>query len=152
VLVFPDEVRTDDPAINEFVSRALDVTASRDYEEFRLLWAASDEPFARDQFERGWRSVRKISVDLLQKIRDPKDDAVFYALYARAELDPDEIPPDQEPERDIVLVIRPENDEWRLAHAPERVRDAVKSLMESRASSAGGATQKPQPSVDTAEP
>ncbi len=151
VLVFPDEVHTDDPQVNELVSRALDVTAGQDYEEFRLLWAADDEPFARDQFERGWQSLKRISVDLIQKMRDPRDNVVFYALYARAELDPQEIPPDEEAKRDIVLVIRRENDQWRLAHAPERVRDVVKDLMESkrRRLPAGETTgRKPAPRTD----
>lgn len=131
-LIFPPELHADDPAVNAFLEKALTVTAEGDYEEFRLLWAAADEPFARDQYLSGWRSVLEIRVELLQKMRDGPGGEVFYAVYARAELDPREVPAEAELRREVVLLVRREDEAWKLAHAPPPVREEVQRLLVAR--------------------
>ena len=142
VLVFPLEIRADDAEVNTFVLRVLQLTIGRDYQAFRLLWAADETPFPQEQFEIGFKSVTKISVDVLQKMRDPRDDAISYAFHALVELDPERISLDQEPTRDIVLVVRREHGLWRLAHAPKRVREVIRDMVESKAAAVEAPTRK----------
>lgn len=124
-LIFPADVRCDDDAVNRFVEDALSKAAGHDYEAFRGTWMTMDEPYAREQFERGWKSLRAIRVGLVQKIRDPSDQSIGYAVYAVAELDPSELPPDQPSRRRVVLEVRKELDQWRLAHPRDAVRAAI---------------------------
>jgi len=131
-ITFAPRTRVADETVNEFVERALRVTTGRDYEEFRLLWSATDEPFARKQFDAGWDSgVRRIVIDVLQKMRDPRSDEVFYGMHAHAVLEPGRFNVSaDEAERDVVLVVRRENGQWRLAHAPDEVRRVVREIRE----------------------
>ncbi len=128
-LIFPPELRAADETVNQFIEEALRVSTGRDYDAFRLLWVTVDEPFAREQFERGWKSLKALRVEVLQKIRDPLDPQTFlYGLYAIAELDPSDLPTGQEASRRVVLEIRKEQDQWRLANARDEVRRAVIEL------------------------
>lgn len=124
-LIFPAEARCDDEAVNRFIEDALSRATGKDYEAFRSVWMTMDEPYAREQFERGWRSLRKIQVGLVQKIRDPDDQSIGYAVYVMAELDPNELPPDQSSQRRVVLEVRKESGQWRLAHPRDAVRAAI---------------------------
>ncbi|MCC7293543.1 MAG: hypothetical protein IT449_15905 [Phycisphaerales bacterium] len=127
-LTFPPPLRAADESVNQFIEEALRVSTGRDYDAFRLLWVTVDEPFAREQFERGWKSLKALRVEVLQKIRDPVDDSILYGLYAIAELDPSDLPTGQEASRRVVLEIRKEQDRWRLANARDEIRRAVIEL------------------------
>lgn len=133
-LHFPPAVRAADETVNQFIEEALRVSTGRDYDAFRLLWITADEPFAREQFERGWKSLKALRVEVLQKIRDPQvrdpqdPQSILYGLYAIAELDPADLPAGQEASRRVVLEIRKEQDRWRLANARDEVRRAVIEL------------------------
>jgi len=104
------------------------VSTGRDYESFRALWLTVDEPFARQQFERGWKSLRSLQIDILQKIRDPLDQSIFYGVYAVVEIDPNEVPEGEPSRRRVVLELRKEAENWRLANASDKVRAAVLEL------------------------
>ncbi len=129
-VTFAPRTRVEDESVNAFVEQALRVTTARDYEEFRLLWSATDEPFARRQFDAGWDSgVRKIVIDVLQKMRDPRTNEIFYGMQAQAVLERDRLERrNEKAERQIVLVIRRENGQWRLSHAPDEVRRVVREI------------------------
>lgn len=143
-LVFPAALRVEDETVNAFLERAMQVTTGGDYDVFRTLWVAVDEPFARDQFDRGWQSLIRLRVEVLQKIRDPVDQAVIYGLYAVAELDPEALPAGEEPQRRVVLELRREAEGWKFANAREEVRKAVIELHR-RASSEEEVAATPAP-------
>lgn len=69
VLSFPAEFRSDNEAVNDFVTRSMKVSAAGDYEAFRLLWSVHDEPISQQEFMEGWRAVREIRVKALRKVR-----------------------------------------------------------------------------------
>ncbi len=110
---FPMEVQADDPAVNQFVRQITEICVEGDYERFRLLWAVREDPFPRREFERGWKALNKVRVIALQKMKTKTGEYLYY-LHARVELD-ESVP---EPEREVVLLIIKENDQWRLAKAP----------------------------------
>lgn len=143
-LVFPTALRVEDETVNAFLEQAMLVTTRGDYDAFRTLWVAVDEPFARDQFDRGWQSLIRLRIEVLQKIRDPVDQGIIYGLYAVAELDPEALPAGEEPQRRVVLELRREAEGWKFANAREDVRKAVIELHR-RASSEEEVAAKPAP-------
>jgi len=119
-IVFPPEVRSDDPAVNEFVRRISETCVEGDYEKFRLLWAVREDPFPRQEFERGRKALEKVRIADLQKMKTPKGEYLYY-IHARIELDESL----HEPARDVVMLIVKEDDRWRLARAPDYLRKKV---------------------------
>jgi hypothetical protein len=69
ILVFPAELKVDDPALNDFVATAMRICASGNYEDFRRLWSAREEPMSREEFNEGWQAVQEIRIAALQKVR-----------------------------------------------------------------------------------
>jgi hypothetical protein len=139
VLVFPDNLRVDDPSVNTFVHQAMTVCSSRDYDAFRLLWSARHDPLSRDEFEAGWQAVREIRIRALDRAKldlSPDQDGTppqtVYALFAQVVLDPTHEAARKKPRREVVLMIVKEHEEWRLAKAPKRMRawmtDKVKGV------------------------
>jgi len=133
-LVFPDEMRVSDASINEFVTKAMTVCATGDYEAFRLLWSAREDPLPRSDFEQGWHAVRGIEVRALQKAMLEADPSVgrenkerVYVLLVDVTFDPAQKPGQNEPLRHVVLMVVSENDDWRLAKAPKAMREWVKN-------------------------
>ena len=141
VLVFPEELHVADAAVNEFVERAMSVCGRGDYDGFRLLWSVREEPLPRDEFEEGWHAVETIRVRGLQKARLAREDAadaaeadVVYVILAEVQLDPTHRAGKREPKREVVLMLVREDDEWRLAKPPKKMRDWIKNRVEVKAS------------------
>ena len=138
LLVFPESLYVEDASVNAFVRRAMDVCARGEYEPFRLLWSAREEPLHRDEFETGWQAVEEIRIRALEQVMlaadDPADDAggirPAYAVFAEVQLDPSLPAGQDEPARDVVLMIVSEHAEWRLGHAPKSVRAWIKQRIE----------------------
>ena len=137
-LVFPDELRVDDGSVNELVGRALSACGSEDYEAFRLLWSAKESPLPREEFEQGWHAVVSIRVRGLEKgflDADPSagrdERETVYALLAEVSLDPAQPAGQKQPQREVVLMLARERDEWRLAKAPKAMRDWIKQKQSS---------------------
>ena len=129
VLVFPDELRVGDATVNAFVDHAMTVCSNRDYQAFRLLWSAREDPLTRDEFEEGWHAVKEIRVRGLERVKlAPAPDQgegppqMVYALFAEVGLDPTHQAAQQKARREVVLMIVREHDVWRLAKAPKRMR------------------------------
>jgi hypothetical protein len=119
LIVFPEALRPEDANVSAVVRRVIDSCVRGDYEEFRLLWSAKQDPLPRDAFERGWRAVRQVTVLQLQKFRRRAEDDIVYGVHARVELD-ESVP---EPVRDVVLLLVREADQWRLAAAPKSLQE-----------------------------
>ena len=141
---FPPAVQADDPAVNQFVRRITETCVEGDYEGFRLLWSIRADPFPRQEFERGWKALKKVRVLALQKMKTLEGE-YLYCIHTRVELDESV----SEPAREVVLLIVRENDRWCLAKAPAHVRKEVLGIEEP--GSAGdntpdeGAPPPPQP-------
>lgn len=139
---FPDRLRVEDPSVNEFILKAIQTCVSGDYEAFRLLWTARQDPLSEQEFKRGWAAVEKVRIENIRPFRTPEGDIV-YAARARVELDPAEVP---EPVRDIVLLLVRESEQWRLAPAPPSVREELKKFIASESDTQpAGETSTTQP-------
>jgi hypothetical protein len=117
LLDFPTELRADDPTVNEFLIQAIQTCVDQDYDAFRLLWSAREEPISEQEFKRGWQANPKVYIKDLRK-GPTEEGEEFYAVRALVRLDPDMVP---EPERDIVMLLVKEGGKWRLAAAPRNV-------------------------------
>lgn len=129
LLVFPEALRVADAAVNRFVERAMRVCGDGDYDKFRLLWTAREEPLPRNEYDQGWQAVRKIRIRALQVFRldeGARDSTgqgdIVYILAAGVSLDPDHPAGRREPERSVILNVVREHDQWRLARAPRPMR------------------------------
>lgn len=136
VFVFPDAVRSDDRAVNALIGEAMRCCARGDYEGFRLLWSAKEEPLTRDEYEQGFKAVKKIEIRALQKVliadekaSNPSEGETVYVSLADVDLDPDHRASKGESHREVVLLVRREEGKWRLAHAPKAVRVWLKKRM-----------------------
>ena len=129
VFVFPDELQVGDDSVNAFVRRAMNTCAGGEYDAFRLLWSAREDPLPRDEFEEGWKAVEEIRVRALEPARlaaDPDrgypDPRTVYAVLADVTFDPTHRAARGEPQRRVVLMVIRERDEWRLGRAPKSMR------------------------------
>ena len=136
ILDFPAELRAQDESVNLFIRDVIDTCASGDYDAFRMLWSARDDPFPRDQFHRAWQSVQKVTVKALRPLVNPNDGSTLYAVRAWVELDPTV----REPQRDVVILLTWENNQWRLTVPPEGLSD---ELFETEAPTSQPDTQAP---------
>ena len=114
ILDFPAELRVEDETVNAFIRDVIQTCASGDYEAFRMLWSARDDPFPRDQFERAWQSVQKVTINGVRAVLNPRDGSKLYAVGARVELDPTV----REPVREVVILLTWETNQWRLTMPP----------------------------------
>ncbi len=138
LLVFPPSLYVEDASVNDFLRRAMHVCVRGEYDAFRLLWSAREDPLARAEFDTGWQAVQQIRIRALQRVRLATDDAAkgaastreVYAVLADVQLDPSLPAGQQEPRRDVVLMILREHDEWRLGNAPKSMRTWIKKSIE----------------------
>ena len=133
LLVFPDELRVADDSVNDFVTKAMTTCAKGDYEPFRLLWSAREDPLPRGEYEEGWHAVQTITVRALEKVMlgpDPKanraEGETVYALLVDVSLDPTQKAGQKKPQRHVVMMLASESGEWRFGRAPKAMRAWIK--------------------------
>ena len=135
ILIFPDELRVQDATVNDFVVRAMNTCGAGDYEPFRLLWSAREEPLPKDQFDEGWQAVQLIRIAGLRKAvvagaaEEPGSSPageIVYIVLAEVQLDPEHPAGKRQPQREVVLMLVRENDKWRMAQAPKPMRDWIR--------------------------
>ena len=134
LLVFPNVLYVEDPGVNEFVEHAMAVCAAGDYDKFRLLWSAREEPLPRKEYEKGWQAVQEIRIQGLERVlldaqRDVEGASsgqTVYALLAEVSMDPDHPAAAGEPIREVALMLVHEHEEWRLAKTPKSMRTWLK--------------------------
>jgi len=144
-LIFPDGLRVADPEVNQLIEDVLNVCASANYEEFRLLWSARHDPLSRDEFAQSWPAVRHVRVRALEKAMietaaeevnkggDPAAqsaaDAALETVYltlVEVEVDPAHRVAERLPDNSVVLMLVRENGRWRLANATKTMRNWLK--------------------------
>lgn len=151
-LAFPDELRVTDKAVNDFLDHAMRLGASGNYDEFRLLWSARDEPLSRAEYDEGWQAVRTIRIRALERVQlasgdgpaPPTVDPV-YAAYAEVELDPTQKAGKREARRKVICMLVQEHGEWRLARAPKPLREWLRTKVEGPPPAPGATQPTPQP-------
>lgn len=134
LLIFPDELRVEDPDVNVFIERAMAACGAGDYDGFRGLWSAREEPMSREEYEQGWQAAREIRVKAMERVALARSESAHqsvepeqvYVLLADVKLDPDHPAGQSEPHRQAVLMMVREHDAWRLAQAPKTMRDWIK--------------------------
>ncbi len=147
-LVFPNTLEAEDASVNAFVRQAMNTCASRDYDAFRLLWSAREDPMSREEFEESWNAVRDIRVRALERARVAAGDSaasgresanpnraasepqLVYVIHAEVALDPAHPAAQRSPEREVVLMLVREHDRWRLARAPKPMRAWIRKKAE----------------------
>ncbi len=149
-LVFPDALRVDDQTVNDFVQRAIEDCARGEYEAFRLLWSVREEPLPREEYEEGWQAIQSIRILALEKIflapgagGDAERAVLAYALAMHVALDPTHRAAKREPQRDVVLLLIREHDEWRISRAPKGVRTWIETLLVRPDTATSGDTEPP---------
>jgi len=154
LLVFPDDLRVADSTVNEFVTKAMTTCAAGDYEAFRFLWSARETPLPREEFEQGWQAVQTTKVRALEMVMldaDPNagrtEPETVYALLTEVSLDPTQKAGQKEPQRQVVLMLAREHEQWRLARAPKPMRDWVKNKI-AAASNESAPSTIPRPMGD----
>jgi hypothetical protein len=135
VLVFPQELRVQDDAVNLFVESAMNACASGRYEDFRRLWSVREEPVSRAEYDQGWQAVQEIRVLALEKVRvdfgemdaESVSDAslIHYLVLAEVRFDPTHRAGLKEPRRDVTMLLILEQGNWRIARAPKALREWI---------------------------
>ena len=143
-LIFPDSLRVADESVSIFVRTALGQCANGNYEAFRGLWSARQDPISRAEFEEGWQAVHRIEVRGLQKVllagdQDAAASEPVYVLLVEVALDPAAKAGKRAPLREIVMMLVREHDQWRLANAPKTMRDWIKQQNAAPANNSTGA-------------
>lgn len=119
---FPPDFTCDDPEVPEFLKSAVKACVDQDYDKFRSMWSARDEPISEKEFIRAWQANPRFALTEMRRMQTPEGEIV-YAVRAHVSLDPNEVP---EPDRDVVLLIVNENDNWRLRRAPKKLIKMMK--------------------------
>jgi len=131
----------DEPAVPELLTKAVRACIDQDYEAFRLLWSAREDPISEKEFIRAWRASPKFTLKEMHKMKTPEGE-VFYAVRAFVSLDPNEVP---EPERDIVLCVVNESGQWRLKKAPRKLNKLLKKIDEAEGENTNHDSTTPPP-------
>ncbi len=123
-VVFPADLQADDATVNAMLNDAMSACVDGDYDAFRRLWSAKDDPVPRERFVNHFKTVESMIVRALEADPDPQRQA--YAVCVEITFDKEKLPPQHElqadPRRLVVLLIVREQDQWRFAKAPKAVR------------------------------
>jgi len=120
--LFPDEVRTFDLSLNQFIDRFFRVCAEGKYSEFRLMLATTVLP---KRFESMFNALKTAQILSIRKLPElPELPGPVYVLTARYDLE-DYATKQQAAGNLIRLGIKQESGQWRIGPIP---RDAIARL------------------------
>ncbi len=152
LLIFPKELQTANQKVNDFLSLAMTAAASGDYDTFRSLWSTKTEPLSKQEFDQGWRAVKAIRIMAIEKIKVAKDGkqpdskpVVAYLVKARVEFDPLDSLGGGIENREAICLIEYEQNQWRLANAPQ----AMRAWLQEKTASRAGSHSQNQPTQPT---
>ena len=155
LLEFPEALHVSDDSVNEFVGQAMDACAKGRYDDFRLLWSAQQKPLERAEFEVGWIAVQSIEVRALEPIKmATKTEAgeerldEHYVFLAEVRFDPQHPAGRKEPTREVILLLTKEQQQWRLARAPAKIRVWIRERVADYAEAAASNVRLAKPSSD----
>jgi len=119
-VLFPEQFKTDDVLLNTFIRKAMDSCAEGDYDKFRQLFGVTYEPPDGVQFERVWKGVKEIRIAGIHQ--DPSRPLDYYVHIVVQLRQPDRL---DRTERQAVIWIFKEADEWRMAPAPGDIQGLI---------------------------
>ncbi|MFQ5461749.1 MAG: hypothetical protein ACE5E5_03885 [Phycisphaerae bacterium] len=152
-LVFPKSLRVKEAPVNALLEKAMRLCSEGDYENFRMIWTARQEPISRGEFQKGWAAMKEIRIRALERVAlaspiggqaDAGSDAapeIVYVAYAEMTLDPTLLEQTAhrqsagtsdakaDARREAVLMIVKELGDWRLAQAPKSMRSWVRKKL-----------------------
>lgn len=116
IVVFPVEHQQPDASVNQFIRDALQTCAEGDYDGFRQLFSLRLPPPGPTQFQLIWRNVKEVVIKSVHQ--HPKLPNEYYAhvvVKLRQRDRRDRL------ERDVVVAVQKEENQWRLAEAPAEI-------------------------------
>jgi hypothetical protein len=119
---FPQQLKTDDVAVNEFIRKALESCQTGDYDTFRQLFGVTTEVPEAPQFNRVWRGVKHIRVAGTYKAQRPQQQPEYYVHLVVQLRQPDHY---DRTERQAVIWVFHEGDQWRMAPAPSEIQGRI---------------------------
>lgn len=143
---FPDHLKTDDVVLNEFIFKGLRYCVKGDYDGFRQLFGVSYQPPDEDRFKKLWLGVKLVKIQGIYHDRRQPNDYYVHAVIQLRKADRRE-----RSERQAVLWVFKEGDEWRLGPAPSDITGRV--LIASTQPGSGLPTDtRPAETISTARP
>jgi len=154
-LIFPKSLRVEEAPVNALLEKAMRLCSEGDYENFRMIWTARQEPISRGEFLKGWAAMQQIRIRALERVAlatpiggqadaDAGREAapeIVYVAYAEMTLDPKQLgrakhrpgagssDATADARREAVLMIVKELGDWRLAQAPKSMRSWVRKKL-----------------------
>jgi hypothetical protein len=121
-IIFPQAVRSNDESLNDFLQHFTEVCLAGEYDNYRLLVSRQIEPVSKQQFEKTYRRVHHVEINLIREL--PKISELPYPLWL-VESAVHIRPPTEEPVRNLQVLIFKEDDKWVMAPAPRALREAL---------------------------
>jgi len=121
-LVFLESASVDDSAVKHAVQEAMSAMISGDYDRFRSLWIATEEPIKREQFEHRWQPVIKATVRAIKPMRHAQSGDLLYYVDAKLQFDPES----RLNHREILFLLVRRNGAWRLSRAPKSLAHEIR--------------------------
>jgi hypothetical protein len=113
---FPPSCQQADAKLNAFITQVLKVCEEGDFDGFCQFMGTTERPPSQDDFKRLWHGIGRISV---KSVRGTESEPPQYFVHAVARLrKPDN---EKRTERDIVIRVFKEADEWRISGAPKEI-------------------------------
>jgi hypothetical protein len=145
VIIFPEQFKTDDVTVNEFIRTTLEACRTGDYDQFRQCFGVTIQPPSDNQFSHVWQSVKEIRV--ANKVITRRELAAIAAAKLGKPLPPaaPEVGGRHEPqeyyvhvvvqlrrpdrrertERQAVVSVFKEGDRWRMAPAEGAIQGLI---------------------------
>ncbi len=119
-VIFPEQLKTDDVTVNEFIRKALEACRQGDYDMFRQLFGVTEQAPTGAQFDHVWKDVKEIAV---RRIYTGKQQPLDYYVHVVVLLrQPDKY---ERTERQAVIWVFKEGDNWHLAPAPSEIQGKI---------------------------
>lgn len=123
--VFAPEATVEDPSLNAFIREFADMCIKGEYDRYRMKVSRRSDPVTKDEFERVWHNIREISIDFVVALPEKKSTpGPRYALQATVHVER----PATGPERQVVLQILQEQEEWVIDALPGEELDRLQAL------------------------
>jgi hypothetical protein len=118
---FPAECQQEDRSLNEFVTRVLGICQRGGYDDFCNLFSISEVPPSHDEFKKIWSGVGEIAVRSIHMAPVRPDDPAPAQYFVHAVVKLRREDARKRLERDVVVRVFKEMDQWRISGAPKEI-------------------------------
>lgn len=120
---FPADVRQEDPTLNAFVDRVLQICYQGDYDAFRQLFGTAYEPTPEADFKQVWLGVQSIEVTRIYP--GPQKEPHYYVL-AKVRLR--KADGKGREDRSVPVMVFKEAGQWRVGPPPQGAIEQMRVL------------------------